>query len=316
MIKIAVVIITYRRPVGLQKVLVALENQTYGVDMKPPYLMSIIVDNDADPSAELMVQEFAEKKSFEVRYIHEKNQGIPIARNTGLSAVPADFDFLCFIDDDEWPGETWMYNLLKTQKLNNADCVLGAVIPEFPEQAPGWIVKSRIFDSWRFADNAQLHEAASNNVLISNDFIRSHNLRFDERMRMTGGSDYLFFKQADKLGMKIFWSDSAPVYEEVPMSRLTFRWIVQRQYRQGNTFSLGEHLAGDRLGLIVWAVKGVLRIGLGIAMLPCFIFSCRYGMKGVRHFLRGSGILAGVFGHSHQEYSLNNLSKDRTSSTA
>jgi hypothetical protein len=177
--------------------------------------------------------------------------------------------------------------------------------------APNWIIKSCVFDSWRFADNAHLKEAASNNVLISNKFIKQHAHKFDERMRMTGGSDYLFFKQAYQLGMKIFWSDNAPVYEEVPMSRLTLRWIAQRQYRLGNTFSVSEHFAGTKVGLIKLSIKGVLRIGLGLIMTPSFLFSYKYGMKGITHILRGAGILAGVFGHSHQEYSTQNLVKDR-----
>jgi glycosyltransferase involved in cell wall biosynthesis len=315
MIKIAVVIITYRRPQGLQRVLDGLESQRYAEGVHQPHLMAIVVDNDQKSSAAPTVQEFVTKNKLEVKYIHEPAQGIPIARNAGLTAVPEDYDFMCFIDDDEWPGETWIEQLLKTQQLNNADCVLGAVIPIYPESAPKWIVKSRVFDSWRFKDNARLKEAASNNVLIANGFIKKHHHQFDERMRMTGGSDYLFFKQANQLGMRIFWSDNAPVYEEVPMSRLTLRWITQRHYRQGNTFSVSEHLAGTKLGLVTLAVKGTLRIGLGIAMLPSFIFSYQFGMKGIKHLLRGAGILAGVFGHLHQEYSTENLVKDRPTNT-
>lgn len=312
MTKIAVIIITYRRPQGLQRVLTGLGRQKYIVATQPPHLIAIVVDNDKEPSAASIVQDFNEKNKLQARYIHEPTQGIPIARNAGLAAVPEDFDFLCFIDDDEWPGETWIDELLKTQHINQADCVLGAVIPIFPESAPEWIVKSRVFDSWRFPDNARLKEAASNNVLISNKFIKNHKHKFDERMRMTGGSDYLFFKQANSLGMRIFWSDHAPVFEDVPMSRLTMRWITQRQYRLGNTFSVSEYLAGSKIGLLVLAIKGVLRIGLGIVMLPSVIFSYYYGMKGISHILRGSGTLAGIFGHAHQEYSSKSLAKDRS----
>lgn len=309
MIKVAVIVLTYRRPHGLDRVLKSLDAQKYIGEV--PYLTAIVIDNDVQPTASNVVNDFITQHKLNVTYVHESSQGIPIARNRGLDAVPEDFDFFCFIDDDEWPTETWIDCLLKTQQLNNADCVLGAVIPVYPETAPQWIIKSRVFDSWRFPDNARLQEAASNNVLISYKFVKKHNLRFDERMRMTGGSDYLFFKQANQKGMRIFWSDSAPVYEEVPLSRLSFRWITQRQYRLGNTFSVSERLAGTKFGLIALAVKGLLRVGLGIFMLPSIILSCHLGMKGISHILRGAGTFAGVFGHSHQEYSTKSLAKDR-----
>jgi succinoglycan biosynthesis protein ExoM len=310
--KIAVIIITYRRPQGLHDLLTELVKQKYTEGVDTPYVTAIVVDNDKEATASTVVKDFVNANNLSVNYIHETRQGIPVARNTGLAAVPEDFDFFCFIDDDEWPDEYWLNGLLKTQLLNNSDCVLGAVIPIFPKNAPNWILKSRIFDSWRFADNARLKEAASNNVLVSNSFIRQHNHKFDERMRMTGGSDYRFFKQANDLGMKINWSDNALVYEEVPMTRLTIKWLVQRQFRLGNTFSVNGRLDGSKTGLLILAVKGLLRVVLGIVMLPSIIFSYYYGVKGVSHMLRGLGMFIGVFGHSHQEYSTKSLLKERS----
>jgi glycosyltransferase involved in cell wall biosynthesis len=309
--KIAVIVITYRRPQGLQRLLVELAKQKYRNGQIAPHVTAIVVDNDKEPTASSVVQEFVAKYDIPVNYIHETRQGIPVARNTGLAAVPEEFDFFCFIDDDEWPSENWLDSLLTTQSINNADCVLGAVIPVYPENAPNWILKSRIFDSWRFPDNARLTEAASNNVLVSNQFVRQHQHQFDERMRMTGGSDYLFFKQANSLGLKIYWSDKAPVYEDVPMTRLNAKWLIQRQFRLGNTFAVSERLDGSKTGLVLLAAKGLSRVVLGALMLPSWIFSTYYGVKGMRHILRGAGMFIGIFGHSHQEYATKSLLKER-----
>ena len=310
--KIAVIIITYRRPDGLLRLLTALANQKCLEGKNAPLLTAIVVDNDKQPSAFPVFEHFIALQHLPVSYIHESRQGIPIARNTGIDSVPKDFDFFCFIDDDEWPSDTWIGALLDTQSINNADCVLGAVIPVYPEDAPKWIVKSHIFDSWRFKNNARLKEAASNNVLISNSFISEHKHRFDERMRMTGGSDYLFFKQANSLGMKIYWSDNAAVFEEVPASRMTLKWVIKRQFRLGNTFAVSERLTGTKLSLFVLAIKGLLRMLLGLVVFPCILLSFSIGIRGVAHILRGAGIFIGTFGHFHQEYSTKNLLKDRT----
>lgn len=311
MINIAVIIITYRRPSGLIRVLEGLDRQQCHDQSMNFRVSAIVVDNDKEGSAAASVEQFQLRGSLAVNYIAEPVQGIPIARNAGLAAVPEDAEFFCFIDDDEWPGETWIEELLKTQRATGADCVLGAVIPVYPESAPRWLVSSRIFDSWQFEDQTLLTEAASNNVLIAHEFIRRSRHRFDERMRMTGGSDFLFFRQAVGLGMRIVWSAGAPVYEEVPMSRLKLRWIIQRQYRLGNTFSVSERFAGTRMGLAKLVVKGFMRIGLGVTMLPTLFFSPYFGMRAISHILRGAGTVAGAFGHAHQEYSTVGVALDR-----
>ena len=148
--------------------------------------------------------------------------------------------------------------------------------------------------------------------MITHAFTRKTQHRFDERMRMTGGSDYLFFRQAVGFGMRIVWSAGAPVYEEVPMNRMKLRWIVQRQFRLGNTFSLSERLAGSRIGLAKLVVKGMLRMGLGVVMLPLIIFSPYWGMRAIVHILRGVGTVSGAFGHVHLEYSPAGIAFDRS----
>lgn len=312
MIHIAVIVITYRRPQGLAKLLEALQRQQCCAPERHFRLTAVVVDNDAAGSAGATAEPFRASPTMAIHYIIEPKQGIPLARNAGIAAVPEDAEFFCFIDDDEWPDVTWIDALLQTQRATGADCVLGAVIPVYPETAPQWLVKSRIFESWQFPDQAPLQEAASNNVFISNAFIRRTGHRFDERMRMTGGSDYLFFRQAVAHGMRIVWSAAAPVYEDVPMSRLTWRWIVQRQYRLGNTFSVSERLVGTPRGLAKWVLKGIARTGLGFAMLPALLFSPYYGMRAVVHLLRGIGTVAGAFGHAHREYSPKGLTRDRS----
>jgi glycosyltransferase involved in cell wall biosynthesis len=314
MIHIAVIVITYRREKGLVKLLTELGRQQSHDPARCFRLTAIVVDNDSAGSAAAIVEQFKVDGALAVHYVIEPNQGIPLARNAGIAAIPNDAEFFCFIDDDEWPGPTWVDELLKTQQATSADCVLGAVIPVYPPSASTWLVKSRIFDSWQFADQAMLREAASNNVLILSDFIRRTGLRFEQRMRMTGGSDYLFFKQAFALGMRIVWSTAAPVYEDVPKSRMTLRWICQRQYRLGNTFSVSERIAGTRIGLFKLALKGFARTALGVVMLPALFFSPYYGMRAIVHLLRGIGIVAGIYGHTHQEYSPQGLARDRSTS--
>src|SRR5690606_27791466 len=127
---VSVVIITYRRVAGLSKLLECLDDQA--LDGLPRIRLSIIVvDNDREGSAAEVVRTFRPRRGVEVRYVPETIQGIPVARNTGLAHVPADAEFCCLIDDDEWPATYWLRELVLTQRATAADCVMGPVIPVF-----------------------------------------------------------------------------------------------------------------------------------------------------------------------------------------
>jgi hypothetical protein len=47
-------------------------------------------------------------------------------------------------------------------------------------------------------------------------------------------------------------------------------------------------------------------------MTPALLFSPYYGMRAIVHMLRGAGIIAGVFGHAHLEYSPVGVALDRS----
>jgi exopolysaccharide biosynthesis glycosyltransferase PssC len=311
-VHVAVAIITFRRPDGVQHLLSSLRSQKRSAE-RPFCLTAVVVDNDAQRSAEATVAAFAATPGFRALYVHEARQGIPIARNAALAAVPADADFLCFIDDDEWPCEPWLDAFLELVAHTDADCVYGPVEPVYPAEAPRWFVRSRIFERRRFADGTRLSIAASNNVMIATSFLRRTKLRFDERMRFTGGSDYLFFRQAVACGLTIRWAEQALVYDSIPRSRMRWSWIFRRQYRIGNTFAVSERILGRRSLLIRRSLVGIARVGGGVLVLPMLVVSPYYGMRGVTHMLRGLGMLVGLMGHRLEEYAPGAMALDRPS---
>lgn len=314
-IQVSVIVITYRRLEGLSNLLHMLDRQE-SRDASMPFAVDVVVvDNDVKASALPVVEEFRKSgTSMPVQYVMEAQQGIPIARNAGLANVPTSSRFICFIDDDEWPTTRWVENLLMTQRATNADCVLGAVIPVYPQDAPKWLVRSRVFDSWTFPDRAPLTAAATNNVMVSAEFIRRAGIRFDERMRVSGGSDFAFFRQAVAKGMRIVWSAGAPVYESIPRTRMNIRWVLRRQYRLGNTFAVADRLSGKLPQVLACGFKGFLRLGLGVIMLPGLAVSPYRGMRALVHVFRGAGMIGGSFGHILEEYSQSRLGADRSSS--
>jgi glycosyltransferase involved in cell wall biosynthesis len=301
--------ITFKRPAGLIKMLAHVARQT-GRDSHFT-LTVIVVDNDAAQSARRPVEEAAAQTGLKIHYAMEEAQGIPAARNRALVSIPPEADFFCFIDDDEWPADNWLEELLFAQSATGADCVHGPVEPVFPPDAPIGARQSGIFDRRRHADLSWIDFGATNNILISTTFLRTTNIRFDERMRFTGGSDYFFFRQAQRLGLRIAWSDTATVYEDIPHSRLKWRWILMRHYRLGNTYAVSDLLEGGASRIFRRLCIGVARMGLGLAILPFAVMGMKFGAKAVRHAVRGAGMVAGVFGQRREEYQPMELMRDR-----
>ncbi|MBX4908530.1 MULTISPECIES: glycosyltransferase family A protein [Rhizobium] len=300
-LNIAVGVLTYRRLDGIAKLLNVMTRQTRH-PARPYHLTMVIVDNDAAGSARATVEAFGQTGAYDLIYVVEPNQGIPFARNRALDSAPAGTDLFCFLDDDEWPVDGWLDAMLETRENNRADCVYGPVQPVYPENPPEYFIKARVFERKKNKDGQRISYAASNNVMFDYRLIRSWNLRFEEKMRFTGGTDYLFFNQAIRRGMQVFWADKALVYDIVPASRMTWKWVLQRQYRLGNTFAVSEVLHGNLKRRLYRAAYGATRVMLGLVMLPAILVSPYWGMRALTHVLRGAGMVNGILGHAYQEY--------------
>ncbi len=313
MVHVSIIIITFKRAVGLARLLKALNTQELNSSIGPIELEIVVIDNDLHFSALPVVEDFKKSSRVKIFYFQESKLGIPVARNKGLNSISQITDFVCFIDDDEWPESDWLSCLLKCQEINNADSVLSGVKPIFEQGSNSLIIKSRLYDGWNYPCNTPIFEAATNNVLIRYKFIVDNNLWFDERMLRTGGSDYLFFKLAVRLGMKIYWTDEAYVSESIPKSRANMGWLIKRQFRLGNTFSVAGRLLDGAPSLPLLFINALFRFLIGLFLIPLIVISVRIGFKGFSMIIRSVGMLYGVFGGSHQEYSGSSLIRDRSS---
>lgn len=309
-VKIVVAVLTYRRPEGISKLLDVLTRQHQN-PARPYALTVLVVDNDAAGSGWSAIEPFIAKGAYAVdeasdrpklKYCVEKQQGIPFARNRALDEAPDGTDLFCFLDDDEWPVDHWLDAMLSVREATSADCVYGPVEPVYPEQADDYFIRAGVFERKRRQDREQIKYAASNNVMFDYALFCGHGLRFEERMRYTGGTDFVFFDQAVRKGVQIFWADAALVHDIVPASRMNWKWVLQRQYRLGNTFAVAEKLYGDRKSAAYRFAYGVARVGLGVAMLPALAVSPRLGMRALTHLLRGAGTVSGLLGHAYEEY--------------
>jgi len=303
--KIAINLISFKRPQTLQLLLEGLTGQQFSGPA--PSLQVILVDNDEAGSAQAVAAAFASR--LQLHYVVEPQQGIPLARNRALATTPPDTDFIALIDDDEVPSPFWLDQLLKTQRETQAPFVRGPVQPHFPEGAPAWVLQGGFFNRPTYAQGQVVQQGASNNALLSLKAIRQHQLSFSEALRYTGGSDHLFFLQAHKAGLQTVWASQAIVTEHNPARRATFRWLLRRQFRLGNTLAIAERmLEATPATFLRRCIKCAGRAALGLLQLGLVLRDGRVALARAAFSLaRAGGMLVGLLGIRVQEYHPNRL---------
>jgi len=229
---INVCICSFRRPELLGQLLTKLDNQqtknrfTYSV---------IVVDNDRARSAEEVVKRFSSTTHLHVTYCVEPEQNIALARNRALRH--AEGDFIAFIDDDEFPAEDWLSSLLETQTKFGVEGVLGPVQPYFDCDPPRWVKKGRFFERPRYKTGYKVNweQARTGNVLFKRSILEGIGTPFAAEFN-TAGEDVDFFRRMMGKGCSFIWCNEALVYELVPVSRCTLRYLLNRALLRGSNF--------------------------------------------------------------------------------
>ena len=299
--RVAVCACTYLRPRGLARLLEGLT----AVEVPDGVTVEVvIVDNDAAGSGRAVVEAARGAFPFPLRYVGEPEPGIVAARNAAVAAASASGPVaVAFLDDDEWPSPRWLAELVRVGEEAGAEVVTGTVEPVFDEEPPAWVRTGGFFERPRHPDGARIHYARTSNVLIGPAALAVHDQPFEDT-GSDGGEDTLFFSRVHQAGLPIAWADGATVYESVPASRVSPRWIVLRQYRYGLTRSavlrtLGGSPwhAGRRAGL------GVVTVLRGLAQLLGAVRGGRAAaVKGAGTVALGVGLVLGLAGVGHDQY--------------
>lgn len=195
----------------------------------------VVADNDHTRSAEQIAQQFSTVR-LPVTYCVEPQQNIAMVRNRAIQH--AEGDLIAFIDDDEFPVDDWLCNLFKVLMSLGVDGVLGPVKPWFESDPPQWLKDGKFFDRPTYATGYKLSytEARTGNVLFSRRILDGVNTPFRVEFN-TAGEDVDFFRRMIEKGCKFVWCNEGFVYEVVPSSRCTRRYLLKRALLRGSNFS-------------------------------------------------------------------------------
>jgi succinoglycan biosynthesis protein ExoM len=238
---ISVCIATYRRPERLRALLADLVTQ----ELLP--LEIVVVDNDSSASASEVV---AERRSlgapFPIHYGVQSEKNISLTRNRTVAMASS--EWLSFVDDDERAPATWLGELAAAARSNDADGVLGPVIPVLPPSAPAWIRRGSFYSWTRMPTGTVVprHRLRFGNVLLRARLLKQQGAPFDPAYGLTGGEDGDLLSRLVEGGARIVWCDEAIVTEPVEASRLSLRWLLRRALRGGQDFA--RHSFAGRYG--------------------------------------------------------------------
>lgn len=232
---ISVCICTLKRPQLLRRLLQELSCQDTGGQFT---YSIVVVDNDRLRSAEALVDDFAKDSPIGVKYCVEPKQNIARARNKAVEH--ADGDFIAFMDDDEFPTQSWLLNLLKTLRQYQVDGVLGPVKPHFDEAPPKWIIEGGFHDRPLNPTGTRLdwNKCRTGNVLLKRQLFTRQEQPF--RPECLSGEDQDFFRRMMEKGRTFVWCNEAVVYEVVPPARWKRSFLIRRALLRG-VFSLRNY---------------------------------------------------------------------------
>lgn len=300
---VSICVITYKRPDGLERLLTGL-NQLGFNRILSPEIEVIVVDNDVNCSAFRVYEALKPTFKYGLSYHVESRRGISYARNHSIGCVHPDSNFIAFIDDDEVPTPPWLEELLIVQSAYDADVVHGPVLPHFQSDVPIWVVEGHFFDPKRYSTGQNLEAAYTNNLLVKASLIKTNNPVFDARFALTGGEDSYLFRTLHHQGKSLVWADEALVYEWIPSSRTTMKWLLMRAYRGCLSYTTWEREVkfSNRIEILP-LLKGMFQIMVGLSLLiPSFFAAKHTRIKVLLYLYQGLGRLSALLGVKYEEY--------------
>lgn len=172
--KITIAIVTKKRPEKLARLLRSIVEQK----LKP--IQVIVVDNDLQLSAQKVVSKFSPYLS--IKYVVEKRQGVPFARNKALSVVKT--PYLGFIDDDCIVEENWVFVVEKiVSKFPKISYFVGNSMLFNPQNlvAVAQYVHQRYWFMQKLGVNNETSpfNVDTKNIVFKVADLKSHKLKFD-----------------------------------------------------------------------------------------------------------------------------------------
>ncbi len=235
-----------------------------------PATCELVVANNSGQAANALIRRLVEASNIEsvcnVQLLDSPENSISVGRNLVLDH--ASEPLLVFVDDDEYPVETWLLSLMDTMRKYDCELVAGPIIPVYPTSAAAWIRSVDLHNTQALKSGDTLDYAATGNFLINREGVDE--LRFATAFGMTGGEDTEYFLRLKDRGLVMRWCSAAIVHEDIPENKANAKYMIHRFMTQGRNYrNIREQR--DELGSVVWFYARALTLAV-VALVVSSVF--------------------------------------------
>ena len=305
---LTVCVCTRGRPAMLSRCLEALSRQEPVSDEFK--IETVVIENETSPKIQHIVEKYSNHKTvIDFHYVHEPSIGISSARNRAIGeSLMLGAEWIAFIDDDEYPTENWLSELVSRISNGGGDVYVGPVVRDLDEVAPDWLhVRPP-----KHAEGTVLGTCATGNVVFHRRLVAPDGLalRFNDAFGLSGGEDSDFFGRAARQGAMIHWSWKPVVHEMFHKNRLTMRHHIAGVFQTSNS-NFWRHRLNEGFGRAfsrtIFSAISKLFMGLIVVIFlsPFYMFHPlirRTVFKFLKRIAAGLGIAAGIASYRHQRY--------------
>lgn len=234
---ISVVLATYNRAESLQEALSSFSKLYLSTQWTVELL---VVDNNSKDRTCEVVQEFAARTTFPVRYIFERTQGRSAALNSGI--LQANGEIVVLTDDDVVFHPEWLSNLKWAFDSHDCAAVAGKVIPQWNHAKPDWLEMEGQFAIVHFDLGDEMKEVRTPplgaNSAFRRDVFQKYGL-FRLDLGVNGSrhtitcDDSEFGERLIRAGETIVYCPNAIVFHPVEPERATKKYFLSWYYYNG-----------------------------------------------------------------------------------
>ncbi|MBN1896586.1 MAG: glycosyltransferase [Candidatus Aenigmarchaeota archaeon] len=181
----------------------------------------IAVDNNSTDSTAKII------KKYNVKYVFEKKEGEPCARNAGLNSAKG--NYIAFVDSDVVLPANWAKKALDVIASEKHVAGVGGLGLSADKGVISEVIGSRIYGIDKSVDRKYVDSLATMNLLLRRESIG--NERYDESMVL--GVDTEFNMRLRKKGWKMLFDRRLSVKHYHPTS---MRGVMRKWYTYGKNY--------------------------------------------------------------------------------
>ena len=190
-IKVSVIMPAYNRETYIRESIDSVLAQSF-TDFE-----LIVVDDGSTDATAAIVQSYTDAR---IRLIRQPNQGVSVARNTGLDAAKG--EYISFLDSDDLYYPDFLKILLQIIQSENTEMVFSNFSESYDAEAIkkssinnlSDFIKDNLFGARILASDAQIDglPVHINSVMISKNLIERYHIRFLPGVRMFEDVNFLY----------------------------------------------------------------------------------------------------------------------------